>query len=100
MGVADPAMAEPDAIPPPTPPPSLLVLGALHVSADAVEGGEEGARFFPPGYSAPEQKPKQKPKKKKKVHSTLNLEQVFSDLAIVPAERYYLQHLLSIVGAN
>lgn len=60
-------MAEPNTIPPSTPPPTLLALGPLHVSADAVEGEEEGLRFFPPGYSAPEKKPKQKSKKKKKV---------------------------------
>lgn len=67
VGAADPAMAEPNTIPPSTPPPTLLALGPLHVSADAVEGEEEGLRFFPPGYSAPEKKPKQKSKKKKKV---------------------------------
>lgn len=73
MGVADPAMAEPDTIPPSTPPPTLLALGPLHVSGDAVEGEEEGLRFFPPGYSAPERKPKPKSKKKKKVGGNIHL---------------------------
>lgn len=72
MGAADPVMADPASVPPGTPPPELLALGPLFVSADAVEGQEECARFFPPGYSEPERKPKPKGKKKKKVRGNSN----------------------------
>ncbi|XP_041979560.1 protein TonB-like [Aricia agestis] len=71
VGVAEPALAEPEAVPPPEPPERLLALGPLHVSADAVAGAEECARYFPPGYTEPEHKPKPKSrKKKKKRHET------------------------------
>ncbi|KAJ0181537.1 hypothetical protein K1T71_002259 [Dendrolimus kikuchii] len=66
VGPAEPLLADPKDIPPPGPPAELLSLGPLHVSDDAVVGGEECARFFPPGYSEPEPKPKPKAKKKKK----------------------------------
>ncbi|VVD05624.1 unnamed protein product, partial [Leptidea sinapis] len=66
VGVAEPALVDPQDIPPEGPPEELLTLGPLHVSEDAVIGAEECSRFFPPGYSEPENKPKQKSKKKKK----------------------------------
>ncbi|XP_068621665.1 thioredoxin domain-containing protein 3 homolog [Battus philenor] len=66
VGVADPALVEPDAPVPDGPPEELLTLGPLHVSADAVIGEQECARFFPPGYNEPDVKPKPKSKKKKK----------------------------------
>ncbi|CAH0603556.1 unnamed protein product [Chrysodeixis includens] len=66
MGLAEPLLAEPEDLFPEGPPEELLTLGALHISADAVVGSEECARFFPPGYSEPERKPRAKGKKKKK----------------------------------
>ncbi|XP_045535752.1 thioredoxin domain-containing protein 3 homolog [Papilio machaon] len=66
VGVADPLLADPAAPTPDGPPPDLIALGPLHVSADTVVGELECARFFPPGYSQPQPKPKVKAKKKKK----------------------------------
>ncbi|KAF9408443.1 hypothetical protein HW555_011878 [Spodoptera exigua] len=70
VGLAEPELAEPEDLFPEGPPEELLALGPLHVSADAVVGQEECARFFPPGYSEPERKPKSKSKKKKKKRHT------------------------------
>ncbi|XP_034831484.1 thioredoxin domain-containing protein 3 homolog isoform X2 [Maniola hyperantus] len=66
VGVAEPLLVDPKDIPPAGPPDELLTLGPLHVSEDTVVGAEECGRFFPPGYSVPEQKPRAKSKKKKK----------------------------------
>ncbi|RVE55167.1 hypothetical protein evm_000065 [Chilo suppressalis] len=71
MGLAEPELAESDAIFPSGLPPELTALGPLHVSADTVEGAVECARFFPPGYNAPEKTHKARAKKKrKKRHET------------------------------
>lgn len=69
VGLAEPLLADPDQIFPKGAPTELLALGPLHVSEDAVQGSEECARFFPPGYSEPERKAKSKSKKKKKKRS-------------------------------
>ncbi|CAK1603630.1 unnamed protein product [Parnassius mnemosyne] len=66
VGVAEPALIEPNVPTPDGPPEQLLALGPLHISEDTVVGELECARFFPPGYSEPEAKPKAKSKKKKK----------------------------------
>lgn len=72
VGPADPLLEPPPACPwgPPAP---LLALGPLHVSEHSVVGGDECARFFPPGYNEPEPKPKPKAKKKKKVYIVINI---------------------------
>ncbi|XP_053607362.1 thioredoxin domain-containing protein 3 homolog isoform X2 [Plodia interpunctella] len=66
VGVCEPALADPQDIPPPGAPAALAELGPLRVSPDAVSGEQECRRFFPPGYSEPEVKYRPKGKKKKK----------------------------------
>lgn len=67
VGLAEPALAEPNEVFEEGSPAELIDLGPLHVSEDAVIGAEECLNFFPPGYNTPEPQPKLKQKKKKKV---------------------------------
>lgn len=78
VGLPEPLLADPEQLFPPEAPEDLVSLGPLHISEDAVKGGEECARFFPPGYSVPERKAKLKNKKKKKVlHRSISIGLLF-----------------------
>lgn len=74
VGVVEPALIEPGDEPFDGPPESLLDLGPVHVSEDAVIGAVECAKFFPPGYNTPASQPKPKHKKRRKVFTLFVLE--------------------------